>query len=420
MFVLCHRLIKIFLLNTNKPNKLKILNDPIYGFIQIPSTLIFDIIEHPYFQRLRRITQMGFSNLVYPGANHTRFHHAIGCMHLMQKAVSVLRFKQVVISNEEENALYVAILLHDIGHGAFSHALEHSIVSGISHEEISLNFMKKLNEEFDGKLNLAIEVFEGKYPRKFLCQLISSQLDIDRLDYLKRDSFYTGVTEGNISSDRLIAMMNVKDDELVIEEKGIYSVEKFLIARRLMYWQVYLHKTGLVAENMLVNVLKRAKELAEEGVELFSSTSLKYFLYNQISEDNFNDETLEMFSKLDDYDVLSAIKEWSNHDDKVLSLLSKMIIDRKLLRIEIQQKEFEKSVLDKKNKKVANKLQLSDNEAKFFVFSKKITNQAYQQDKPIFILSKKGNLKDIAKASDQLNLQALTNPVIKHFICYPK
>tara|TARA_B110001454_G_scaffold37609_1_gene37063 strand:- start:2 stop:1225 length:1224 start_codon:yes stop_codon:yes gene_type:complete len=407
-------------LNTNKPNKLKILNDPIYGFIQIPSTLIFDIIEHPYFQRLRRITQMGFSNLVYPGANHTRFHHAIGCMHLMQKAVSVLRFKQVVISNEEENALYVAILLHDIGHGAFSHALEHSIVSGISHEEISLNFMKKLNEEFDGKLNLAIEVFEGKYPRKFLCQLISSQLDIDRLDYLKRDSFYTGVTEGNISSDRLIAMMNVKDDELVIEEKGIYSVEKFLIARRLMYWQVYLHKTGLVAENMLVNVLKRAKELAEEGVELFSSTSLKYFLYNQISEDNFNDETLEMFSKLDDYDVLSAIKEWSNHDDKVLSLLSKMIIDRKLLRIEIQQKEFEKSVLDKKNKKVANKLQLSDNEAKFFVFSKKITNQAYQQDKPIFILSKKGNLKDIAKASDQLNLQALTNPVIKHFICYPK
>ena len=252
-------------MNTKKPNKLKILNDPIYGFIQIPNTLIFDIIEHPYFQRLRRITQMGFSNLVYPGANHTRFHHAIGCMHLMQKAVGVLRFKEVLISSEEENALYVAILLHDIGHGAFSHALEHSIVSGISHEEISLNFMKKLNKEFDGKLNLAIEVFEGKNPRKFLFQLISSQLDIDRLDYLKRDSFYTGVTEGNISSDRLIAMMNVKNDELVIEEKGIYSVEKFLIARRLMYWQVYLHKTGLVAENMLVNVLKRAKELAEEG-----------------------------------------------------------------------------------------------------------------------------------------------------------
>ena len=411
---------KNFPLNTKKPNKLKILNDPIYGFIQIPNTLIFDIIEHPYFQRLRRITQMGFSNLVYPGANHTRFHHAIGCMHLMQKAVGVLRFKEVLISSEEENALYIAILLHDIGHGAFSHALEHSIVSGISHEEISLNFMKKLNKEFDGKLNLAIEVFEGKNPRKFLFQLISSQLDIDRLDYLKRDSFYTGVTEGNISSDRLIAMMNVKDDELVIEEKGIYSVEKFLIARRLMYWQVYLHKTGLVAENMLVNVLKRAKELAEEGVELFSSTSLKYFMYQQISEDNFNDETLDMFSKLDDYDVFSAIKEWSNHEDKVLSLLSKMIINRKLLRIEIQQKQFEKSDLNEKIKQVAKKLKLSENEAKFFVFSKKITNQAYQQEKPIFILNKKGNIKDIAQASDQLNLQALTTPVIKHFICYPK
>ncbi len=407
-------------MSSKKPNKLKILNDPIYGFIQIPNTLIFDIIEHPYFQRLRRITQMGFSNLVYPGANHTRFHHAIGCMHLMQKAVGVLRFKEVLISSEEENALCVAILLHDIGHGAFSHALEHSIVSGISHEEISLNFMKKLNKEFDGKLNLAIEVFEGKNPRKFLFQLISSQLDIDRLDYLKRDSFYTGVTEGNISSDRLIAMMNVKNDELVIEEKGIYSVEKFLIARRLMYWQVYLHKTGLVAENMLVNVLKRAKELAEDGVELFSSTSLKYFLYNQISEDNFNDETLNMFSELDDYDVLSAIKEWSNHEDKVLSLLSKMIIHRKLLRIEIQQKEFEKSDLDNKIKTVARKLNLSNNEAKFFVFSKKISNQAYQQEKPIFILNKKGNIKDIAQASDQLNLQALTTPVIKHFICYPK
>ena len=407
-------------LNTKKPNKLKILNDPIYGFIQIPNTLIFDIIEHPYFQRLRRITQMGFSNLVYPGANHTRFHHAIGCMHLMQKAVGVLRFKEVLISREEENALYIAILLHDIGHGAFSHALEHSIVSGISHEEISLNFMKKLNKEFDGKLNLAIEVFEGKNPRKFLFQLISSQLDIDRLDYLKRDSFYTGVTEGNISSDRLIAMMNVKNDELVIEEKGIYSVEKFLIARRLMYWQVYLHKTGLVAENMLVNVLKRAKELAEDGVELFSSTSLKYFLYNQISENNFNDETLNMFSELDDYDVLSAIKEWSNHEDKVLSLLSKMIIHRKLLRIEIQQKEFEKSDLDNKIKTVARKLNLSNKEAKFFVFLKKISNQAYQQEKPIFILNKKGNIKDIAQASDQLNLQALTTPVIKHFICYPK
>jgi len=295
---------KTHLLKKKIPNKLKILNDPIYGFIQIPNSLIFDIIEHPYFQRLRRISQMGFSSLVYPGANHTRFHHALGCIHLMQKAVRVLRIKQIEISKEEENALCIAILLHDIGHGAFSHALEHSIANGISHEEISLKFMKKLNNEFDGELDLAIEIFEGNYHRNFLYQLISSQLDIDRLDYLKRDSFYTGVTEGNISSDRLIVMMNVKDDELVIEQKGIYSVEKFLIARRLMYWQVYLHKTGLVAENILVNVLKRAKELAEEKVDLFCSSALRYFLYNQISTNNFTEETLEMFSKLDDYDFV--------------------------------------------------------------------------------------------------------------------
>ena len=415
-----HHIDKTRLLKKKKPNKLKILNDPIYGFIQIPNSLIFDIIEHPYFQRLRRIAQMGLSNLVYPGANHTRFHHALGCIHLMEKAVRVLRFKQIAISTDEENAVYIAILLHDIGHGAFSHALEHSIVSGISHEEISLKFMKKLNEEFDGKLDLAIEIFEGKYHRKFLCQLISSQLDIDRLDYLKRDSFYTGVTEGNISSDRLIAMMNVKDDELVIEQKGIYSVEKFLIARRLMYWQVYLHKTGLVAENMLVNVLKRAKELAEKGVELYSSKALNYFLYHKINQDNFTEETLEMFSKLDDYDVLSAIKEWVHHKDKVLSLLCKMIVDRKLLRIEIQNKPFAEAYITKKKNKFSKKLEITEQEVAYFIFSQEIRNLAYQTKKPIYILNKKGKLKDIAKASDQLNLQALTKPVIKHFICYPK
>jgi HD superfamily phosphohydrolase len=410
----------LVLLKTKIPNKLKILNDPIYGFIQIPNSLIFDLIEHPYFQRLRRITQMGFSNLVYPGANHTRFHHAIGCMHLMQKSIRVLRFKQVSISDEEENALCIAILLHDIGHGAFSHALESSIVSGISHEEISLKFMKKLNEEFNGELSLAIQIFEGKSPRKFLGQLISSQLDIDRLDYLKRDSFYTGVTEGNISSDRLIAMMNVQDDALVIEQKGIYSVEKFLIARRLMYWQVYLHKTGIVAENILVNVLKRAKELAGNGVALFCSSALKHFLYHQVSAVNFTEETLEMFSKLDDYDVLSAIKEWVHHEDKVLALLAKMIVDRKLLKIEIQHEVFEAKYINKKREKAAKKLNISDEDVKFFVFHQEISNQAYDLKIPIYILNKKGKLKDISKASDQLNLQALTIPVIKHFICYPK
>jgi HD superfamily phosphohydrolase len=415
-----YRLKNIALLKNKIPNKLKILNDPIYGFIQIPNSLIFDIIEHPYFQRLRRITQMGFSNLVYPGANHTRFHHAIGCMHLMQKAIGVLRFKQVKISKEEENALCIAILLHDIGHGAFSHALESSIVSGISHEEISLKFMKKLNEAFHGELTLAIQIFEGKHPRTFLGQLISSQLDIDRLDYLRRDSFYTGVTEGNISSDRLIAMMNVKDDALVIEQKGIYSVEKFLIARRLMYWQVYLHKTGLVAENILVNVLKRAKELAEKGVSLFSSSALKYFLYKPISINNFTEETLEMFSKLDDYDVLSAIKEWVHHEDKVLALLSKMIVDRKLLKIEMQQSVFKESYVNKKIEKAIQKLKITRKEAAYFVFHQEVSNQAYTLETPIFILNKKGKIKDISKASDQLNLQALTIPVVKHFICYPK
>ena len=401
-------------------NKLKILNDPIYGFISIPNSLIFDIIEHKYFQRLRRIAQMGMSSLVYPGANHTRFHHALGCLHLMQKTIRILRLKKVAISEAEANGLYIAILLHDIGHGAFSHALEHSIVSGISHEEISLKFMQKINDEFDGKLDMAIQIFEGKYPRKFLNQLISSQLDIDRLDYLKRDSFYTGVNEGNISSERLIAMMNVKADELVIEQKGIYSVENFLISRRLMYWQVYLHKTGLVAENMLVKVLKRAKELAEQGVELFSSTAFSYFLHHQIEKDNFTDETLEMFSKLDDYDVLAAIKEWTNHSDKVLRILSQMIVDRRLLRIEIQKNHFTAAYLQKKSTKLQEKFGLTASEINYFVFSDSIQNQAYNPKLPIQIMNKKGILNDIVNASDQLNLQALTKPVVKYFICYPK
>ncbi|WP_299104450.1 HD domain-containing protein [uncultured Tenacibaculum sp.] len=407
-------------MSTPKTNKLKILNDPVYGFISIPNSLIFDIIEHPYFQRLRRVSQMGLSNLVYPGANHTRFHHALGCLHLMQKAVISLRNKGIEISDEEANALYLAILLHDIGHGAFSHALEHSIVNEITHEEISLKFMKALNKEFDGALDLAIEIFEGRHPRKFFYQLISSQLDIDRLDYLKRDSFYTGVTEGNISSDRLIKMMNVVDDELVIEQKGIYSVEKFIIARRLMYWQVYLHKTGLVAESILVNVLKRAKELALKGEQLYASNAFRYFLYNQIIPNNFTEETLETFSKLDDYDVLSSIKEWTNHSDKILSSLSKMIINRKLLRIEIQDIPFTDKYLEKIKTKLIKKFDLGEEELTYYMLNSKVGNQAYNPELPIKILNKKGKLKDIAKASDQLNLQALTKPVIKYYLCYPK
>jgi HD superfamily phosphohydrolase len=325
----------------NSINKLKIINDPIYGFITIPNTLIFDLIEHKYFQRLRRIAQMGMSYLVYPGAHHTRFHHAIGCMHLMQKTVNVLRFKGVTISDEEENALYIAILLHDIGHGPFSHAMEHSIVNGISHEVISLLFMQQLNEEFNGSLTLAIKIFKGEHERRFLGQLISSQFDMDRADYLKRDSFYAGVAEGNINSERLITMLNVVDDELVIEEKGIYSVEKFLVARRFMYWQVYLHKTGLVAEQLLIRILKRAKELIKRGEHLKASNPFLYFLTNEISLKNFDINTLQTFSQLDDFDVISAIKSWQDHDDFVLRNLCNMIINSTLLIIKIKDKKFE-------------------------------------------------------------------------------
>ncbi|WP_309609155.1 HD domain-containing protein, partial [Flavobacterium sp.] len=286
----------------NDTNKLKIFNDPIYGFITIPNALIYDLIQHPYFQRLRRISQMGLSSLVYPGANHTRFHHALGCLHIMQKAIQVLRFKNTEISTDEENALYIAILLHDIGHGPFSHAMEHSIVEDVHHEEISLLFMHKLNVEFNGQLTLAIQIFKEEYHRKFMLQLVSSQLDMDRMDYLKRDSFYSGVEEGKINSDRLIQMMNVVDDVLVIEEKGIFSVEKFLMARRLMYWQVYLHKTSLVAELTLTNTLKRAKELFQKGISVNCSDNLQFFIQNKINLIDFTDIILDKFAQLDDTD----------------------------------------------------------------------------------------------------------------------
>lgn len=404
-----------------KKNKLKIFNDPIYGFITIPNSVVFNLIEHNYFQRLRRISQMGMSYLVYPGAHHTRFHHAIGSMHLMQKSVQELRYKEVAISKEEEEALYIAILLHDIGHGPFSHAMEHSIVNGISHEQISLLFMESLNEEFNGSLTLAMEMFKGDYPRKFLCQLISSQLDMDRSDYLKRDSFYTGVSEGNINSERLIKMLDVVDDELVIDEKGIYSVEKFLVARRLMYWQVYLHKTGLVAEQLLTRMLQRAKELTKQGDILESSKALAHFLQYDVSLDNFKKEDLKMFSMLDDYDIISAMKAWQNHSDFVLSNLCEMIINRHLLKIKIKKKPIKEEQLSKYIQNLINKYSVTENEAKYFVFSGSISNQAYEQgSQEINILYESGKIVDIVKASDQLNLKALTKPVTKYFICYPK
>lgn len=403
-------------------NKLKILNDPIYGFITIPNSLLYDLIEHPYFQRLRRICQMGVSYLVYPGAQHTRFHHALGCMHLMQKAVQVLRFKNVVISEEEEMALYVAILLHDIGHGPFSHAMEESIVEGVHHEEISLLFMKRLNVEFDGKLDLAIQIFQGKYHRKFMLQLISSQLDMDRMDYLKRDSFYSGVAEGNINSERLIQMLNVVDEELVIEEKGVYSVEMFLVARRLMYWQAYLHKTSVCAEMILVRILKRAKELASKGVAIWSSEALAFFLEQSFDKEEFDTQALEKFALLDDSDILSALKSWQFHSDFVLSSLSKMIINRKLLRVEvIEENDVVKQTVMDKRKEWSGILGLSNEMVKYFVFKGSMTNHAYNKRKePIMIVKKNGEVVDVLKVSDQLNLKALTKPVTKNFVCYPK
>ena len=402
-------------------NKLKILNDPIYGFITIPNSLIFDLIEHKYFQRLRRITQMGMSYLVYPGAHHTRFHHAIGCIYLMQKAVNVLRFKEVAISKEEEEGLYIAILLHDIGHGPFSHAMEHSIVNDVSHEQISLLFMQKLNEEFNSNLTLAIQIFKGEYQRKFMCHLISGQLDMDRADYLKRDSFYTGVAEGNINSERLITMLNVVNDELVIEEKGVYSVEKFLIARRFMYWQVYLHKTSLVAEQLLIRVLKRAKEIIKKGGELQASNAFMYFLKNEISISEFDSKTLDIFANLDDYDIISALKEWQFNNDFVLSNLCKMIINRDLLKIKVKNKKINKEYIQSQISTFTETYGVTRAEASYFVFTGNISNQAYQlNSQKINVLHKSGKIEDIMKASDQLNLKALSKPVTKYYICYPK
>ena len=401
-------------------NKLKIINDPIYGFIHIPSSLVFDIIEHPYFQRLRRINQMGLSYLVFPGAKHTRFEHVLGCVFLMQKTVEMLRFKGIQISEKEAEGLYIAILLHDIGHGPFSHAMEHSIVEGISHEEISLRFMQELNKVFNGKLDTAIAIFQGTYPRKFMHQLISGQLDMDRADYLKRDSFYTGVAEGNINSERLISMLNVRNDELVVEEKGLYSVEKFLIARRLMYWQVYLHKTSVVAEQILIRLLNRAKELVQQGQELTMSTALAFFVKNKISKNNFSQEVLEMFACLDDTDIISAMKEWQFHPDVVLSKLSKMLLNRDLLKIKVRLNDFEEQKI-KRLQKLSVAKGVEEKDIKYFVFTGVMTNRAYNPGKEIIkILTKNGRVVDLTKTSEAINLEPLSQVTERYYICYPK
>ncbi|QLG47066.1 HD domain-containing protein [Costertonia aggregata] len=404
-----------------KSNKLKIFNDPIYGFIGIPSPLIFDLIADSFFQRLRRISQMGLSYLVYPGAHHTRFHHALGSMHLMGQSLQVLKHKGITITDEEETGALAAILLHDIGHGPFSHAMEHSIVENVNHEAISLLFIEALNDKFNGSLTIAKDIFTGHYPKKFLNQLVSSQLDMDRLDYLKRDSFYTGVAEGNINSERLITMLNVVDDQLVVEEKGIYSVEKFLMARRFMYWQVYLHKTGLVAEQLLIRILKRAKDLIKNGQNIQCSESLLFFMKTKIPQQDFDLSVLEKFASLDDIDVLSAIKLWQHHTDLVLSKLCQMILNRTLLHVKLKRKPFDTQKLEDKKIAVQKKYNLSKEESSYFVFSGTIFNRAYNNEKQVIhILRENGKIIDVAKASDHLNLTALSKTVTKYYVCYPK
>ena len=399
-------------------NKLKIVNDPVYGFIHIPNAFILDLIEHPYFQRLCRISQMGLSYLVYPGARHTRFHHALGCMFLMQQAIQTLRYKQIEITPEEEEALYIAILLHDIGHGPFSHSMEHSIVEGISHEEISLAFMQALNEQFEGRLSLAIEIFQKKYKKQFMNQLISSQLDMDRLDYLKRDSFYSGVSEGNIDSQRIIAMLTVKDDTLIVEEKGIYSIEEFLVARRLMYWQVYLHKTSIGAEFVLVKLLARVKELTHQGKKLPMTTALRFFVENHITKETFDSHALELFAQLDDYDIISGLKEWQYGEDWVLAKLSQMILNRDLLRVRLYRSPVEKEKVQELLREAAEQLQIPEELASYFVFTGEISNTAYRKDEQnILIYTKNNKIIDVTKASDQMNLDALATKVTKYYLC---
>lgn len=410
-------------MDTPDYNKKKLFNDPVYGFISLPYDIVFDIIEHPYFQRLRRIKQLGLTHLVYPGALHTRFHHALGAMHLATKAIEVIRSKGHEITKEEAKAVCIGLLLHDIGHGPFSHALEYSITKNVTHEQISALFMESLNKEFNGKLDLAIQIFRNQYHKPFLHQLISSQLDMDRLDYLKRDSFFTGVSEGVVNSDRIISMLNVKDGQLCVEAKGIYSIEKFIIARRLMYWQVYLHKTVLSAENLIVNILKRAKELVERGVEVPASKPLAYFLNHEIGVETFQKYSiaLEYFSELDDFDITAAIKEWKDHSDKVLAALCGSLMHRKLYSIQINDEAPKAAFLKSEREKLRKNLDLSEEEIKYFIFSGAIANNAYnpKMDK-INLIYRNGELKDIANASDQLNIRVLSEEVKKHFYCLPK
>jgi HD superfamily phosphohydrolase len=404
-------------------NKKKIINDPVYGFISIHSELVFDLIEHPYFQRLRRIKQLGLTNLVYPGANHTRFHHALGAMHLMTKAITVLKSKGVKISDEEMVGAQIAILLHDIGHGPFSHVMEHAFVHNVNHEDISLAFMHHLNDEFGGRLSLAIDIFKDQYKKKFLHQLVSSQLDVDRLDYLTRDSFYTGVSEGIVGLERIIEMLNVEDDRLVIDEKGIYSVEKFIVARRLMYWQVYLHKTAIAADCVLLSALKRARDLTLDGHKIFALPNMSYFLSHYVDGKQIANSTdiLHKFSQLDDIDVMVCLKNWQHESDFVLSYLSKSLIGRKLPRIIIQNANIELEDLNELVTSTANRLEISEADAAYLVSAGELKNAAYHsKNENIIIRKKSGELIDLATASVNYNFVSVNSIATKYFVCSPK
>lgn len=396
-------------------NKRKIFNDPVYGFISIPYDIVFDVIEHPYFQRLRRIQQLGLSSLVYPGATHSRFHHSLGAMHLMYRSLEVLKSKGQEISEDESKAAVLAILMHDLGHGPFSHALEGVLAEGIHHEHISMLMMQNLQKEFGKPIEMAIQIFTNQYPKKFLYQLVSGQLDMDRLDYLNRDSFYSGVSEGVVGYDRIINMLDVHNDNIVVEEKGIYSIEKFIVARRLMYWQVYLHKTSLVADLMLKNAVLRAKELSRTAkLNTDVSGNLNLFLTQKLSETNFADY-IDNFAALDDYDIIQALKGWMQSDDKILSTLSTSIINRKLFSIEFL-------ALEKADEKYNSlKQHYSEEEMKYLVLKGAAQNNAYNPAKDnIYIKFKDGSIKEITDITEQWNIRSLSNPVVKHYIAYPK
>lgn len=399
----------------------KIINDPVFGFINIPKGLLYEIVQHPLLQRLTRIKQLGLSSVVYPGAQHTRFQHSLGAFYLTSEAITQLTAKGNFIFDSEAEAVQAAILMHDIGHGPFSHVLENTLVNGVSHEDISLLLMEEINKDVKGQLNLAIQIFKDQYPKKFLHQLISSQLDMDRLDYLRRDSFYTGVTEGNIGSARIIKMLNVKDDHLVVESKGIYSIENFLMSRRLMYWQVYLHKTAVACEKMLISALLRAKELANKGEELFSSPALRFFLYHHIDEKEFysNPECLRQYVQLDDNDIWTALKVWSQHPDPVLSTLSAGMINRKLFKVEVTDSPIHKERKDEILRRISTQLHISLKEARYFLSTSVIEKDMYsKEDDSIEILYNNGTTKDIAEASDMLNMSVLSKKVKKYYICY--